>query len=320
MKSQECLNENKPAKIRLVVIGAPTATGKTALSIDLAESFGGHIVNADSMQVYRYMDIGTAKPNRDEQKRVVHHLIDVVDPDQDFNAALYADQARGVISGLAREGRPVFVVGGTGLYIRALLQGMIDTPPVDESIRHAYKELRDRLGREYLYGLLVQRDPRAAARLNPNDSVRVIRALEVLEQSGRSIVDLQKEHAFADCPYETCKVALRIERDTLKKRIAARTSHMLEAGLIDEVRRLLERGYGENLKSMKSLGYKQIVDYLRGRHSRERAVELISRETWLYSKRQSTWFSADQDVCWFAPEQIGDIRKTVGTFLSGKPV
>ncbi|PKN08625.1 MAG: tRNA (adenosine(37)-N6)-dimethylallyltransferase MiaA, partial [Deltaproteobacteria bacterium HGW-Deltaproteobacteria-5] len=161
MKSNDCLNENKKQRIRLVVICSPTATGKTRLAVDLAEAAGGEIVNADSLQVYRYLDIGTAKPTRKERARVPHHLIDVVNPDEEFNAAIYAGQARAVIDRLARAGKPVFVVGGTGLYIRALLQGMIETPPVDESIRNYYKGLRDRFGREYLYGLLEQRDPQA---------------------------------------------------------------------------------------------------------------------------------------------------------------
>ncbi len=301
-----------------MVIGAPTATGKTSLAIELAEIFGGHIVNADSMQVYRYMDIGTAKPSPEERRRVTHHLLDVVNPDEEYNAALYAEQARTVISGLAREGRPVFVAGGTGLYIRALLHGIIETPPVDENIRNYYKGLRDRHGREYLHGLLKTRDPLAAARINPNDSVRVIRAMEVLDQSGRSIVDLQQDHAFADCPYDACRVGIRVDRETLKSRIAARTERMVEDGLLEEVHGLLERGYGENLKAMQSLGYRQVVEFIRGRHSWDRAVELINRETWLYSKRQMTWFSADKTIQWFDPDESGNVRKTVQEFFSGK--
>lgn len=302
------------SKIPIVVICSPTATGKTHLAIELAESCGGQIVNADSLQVYRYLDIGTAKPAREERKRVAHHLIDVVDPNEEFNAAIYTEQARSVIEILARENKPVFVVGGTGLYIRALLQGIIATPPVDENIRNYYKDLRDRLGREYLFDLLRKRDPEAAARINPHDAVRVIRALEVLEQSGQSIIVLQQKHLFADCPYNACKIGLRVNRDELKKRISLRTEKMVEAGLVDEVRGLLDRGYDEKLKPLQSLGYKQVIEFIRGRCDWNRTLAMINRDTWHYSKRQQTWFSADKAINWFAPEQEDEIRKTVELF------
>jgi len=305
-------------RIPLIVICSPTATGKTHLAMQLAEAFGGQIVNADSLQVYRYLDIGTAKPTREERSRVTHHLVDVVDPDEEFNAAIYAEQARAIIEKLARENKPVFVVGGTGLYIRALLQGIIATPPVDEKIRNHYRGLRDRHGKEYLFGLLRERDPQAAGRINPNDAVRVIRALEVLEQSGQSIVTLQQKHLFADCPYDACKIGLSVHREELKKRIAARTAWMMEAGLVDEVRGLLARGYSEKLKPLQSLGYKQVVEFIQGRHAWDRAIDLMNRDTWQYSKRQLTWFSADKAINWFAPDQFEDIRKTVETFLIKK--
>lgn len=301
-------------KIPLVVICSPTATGKTRLAIELAQVHGGEIVNADSLQVYRYLDIGTAKPTRAERERVPHHLIDVVNPDEDYNAAIYAEQARAIIAKLAEESKPVFVVGGTGLYIRALLQGIIATPPVDENIRNHYRELRDRHGREYLFGLLSKRDPLAAGSINPNDSVRVIRALEVLEQSGQSIIALQQKHAFADCPYDVCKIGLRVERAELKKRIAVRTEMMVEAGLVNEVRDLLAQGYSEKLKPLQSLGYKQTVEFIRGRSAWDQALDLINRDTWQYSKRQLTWFSADKTINWFVPDQYEEIKKTVETF------
>jgi len=314
MKSKECLNENKARKIPLVVICSPTATGKTRLALDLALPCGGEIVNADSLQVYRYLDIGTAKPTSEERQTVAHHLIDVVDPDEDFNAAVFAEQARRIIEKIAERRKPVFVVGGTGLYIRALLQGIIATPPVDENIRNYYRGIRDRLGKEHLFGLLRERDPEAAARINPHDAVRVIRALEVLEQSGESIVALQKRHAFTDCPYDVCKIGLQIERSELKERIAQRTSQMVEAGLVEEVRGLLSRGYDERLKPLQSLGYKQVIEFIRGTYDRGRMVESINRDTWQYSKRQLTWFSADKSIKWFAPGQSDAIRKTVEMF------
>lgn len=305
-------------RIPLVVICSPTATGKTRLAIELAGAAGGQIINADSLQVYRYLDIGTAKPTREERARVTHHLIDVVNPDEEFNAAVYVEKARTVIDQLAAAGTPVFVVGGTGLYIRALLQGIIETPPVDENIRNYYKGLRDRFGREYLYGLLQKRDPQAARRINANDAVRVIRALEVLDQSGQSIITLQQNHLFADCPYDVCKIGLAVERAELKKRITLRTGKMVEAGLVDEVRGLLKQGYGGDLKPLQSLGYKQVVEFIREHNTWERTLELINRDTWQYAKRQMTWFSADKTINWFAHDQIGEIRKTVEKFRNKK--
>jgi tRNA dimethylallyltransferase len=314
MKSKECLNEGKMPKIPLIVICSPTATGKTNLALQLADAFGGEILNADSLQVYRYLDIGTAKPTLEERKKVIHHLIDVVDPDEEFNAAIYSEQARVVIEQLARKNKPVFVVGGTGLYIRALLQGIIATPPVDENIRNYYRGLRDHHGKEYLFGLLRERDPRAAARINPNDAVRVIRALEVLEQSGQSIVTLQQKHSFADCPYDACKIGLHVDRDELKKRINLRTEQMMESGFLDEVRGLLARGYDEKLKPLQSLGYKQMIAFIRGRYDWDTALHFINRDTWQYSKRQLTWFSADKAIHWFTSDQFEEIKKNVDTF------
>ena len=318
MKSNECLNESEKHRTRLVVICSPTATGKTRLAIELAEAVGGEIVNADSLQVYRYLNIGTAKPTREERARVPHHLIDVVDPDEEFNVAIYAGQARAVIDRLADAGKPVFVVGGTGLYIRALLQGIIETPPVDENIRNYYKGLRDRFGRQYIYGLLEQRDPQAARRINVNDSVRVIRALEVLDQSGQSIVEMQRNHLFADCPYDVCKIGLTVERAELKERIAFRSAKMMEAGLIEEVRGLLAQGYSPDIKPLQSLGYKQVVDFIHGINDRERTLDLVVRETWRYAKRQMTWFLADKTIRWFTPDQYQAIQKTVESFLNIK--
>lgn len=305
-------------KIQVVVIGSPTATGKTRLAMELAQSADGEIINADSLQVYRYLDIGTAKPTRAEREKITHHLLDVVDPDGEFNAAIYAEKARAVIEKLAGEGKRVFVVGGTGLYIRALLRGILATPPIDHHVRNYYKDLRDRYGREHLYQLLSEKDPQAALRINPNDSVRVIRALEVFEQCGESLIALQKRHAFADCPYEVCKIGLCVERGELKKRIAARTEQMAREGLVEEVRGILARGYSETLKPLQSLGYRQVIEFIHGRYGWDRAIDLINRATWQYSKRQWTWFSADADIQWFAPDQFEKIRKIVEAFHAGR--
>jgi len=317
VKSKDCLKESKTMKMQklpLVIINSPTATGKTGLAIDLALEFGGEIVSADSMQVYRFLDIGTAKPTMEERRGIKHHLIDVVNPDDEFNAALFAEKARMVIAEIAGKGKPVWVVGGTGLYIRALLRGMIDTPDVDETIRNHYRKLRDTHGKKYLYDMLMQRDAAAATRINPNDSVRVIRALEVLEQTGESIIVKQKKHSFADCPYSTYKIGIQLDRQELKKRIDARTDKMIADGLLDEVKKVLAMGYRENLKALQSLGYKHVIGFLNKKCSWNEAINLIKRDTWQYARRQMTWFNADKEINWFGPDSGDEIRKNVKIF------
>jgi tRNA dimethylallyltransferase len=305
-------------KIPLVIICSPTATGKTGLALELASEFGGEIVSADSVQVYRYLDIGSAKPSPEERKRIKHYFIDVADPDEEFNAALFSEQARAIIANLHRQKKPVFVAGGTGLYIRALLKGIIETPAVDENIRNYYRELRDRHGKEYVYQLLQQRDEEAARRFNPNDSVRVIRALEVLEQSGESILAIQKRHLFADCPYRTLKLGLQVERGELQLRIVKRTQKMIAEGLVEEVQSLLAKGYSDKLKSLQSLGYKHVIEYIRGNNDWEKTEHLINRDTWHYAKRQMTWFNADKEIRWYGPDMTEEIIKDVAIFRKQK--
>jgi tRNA dimethylallyltransferase len=301
-------------KLPLVIINSPTATGKTQLAVNLALETGGEIISADSLQVYRYLDIGTAKPAIEERKGIKHHLIDVVNPDEEFNAAVFAETARHIISELAGKGTPVFVVGGTGLYIRALLKGIIDTPDVDENIRNHYRRLRDTHGKKYLYALLLERDAAAAAQINPNDSVRVIRALEVLEQTGESITVKQKKHSFSDSPFRTYKIGIRVERKELKPRIELRADKMIAAGLLDEVKSVLAMGYGEDLKSFQSLGYKQMIGFLRNKYDWQSCIDLIKRDTWQYARRQMTWFAADKEINWFGDDSLDKIRQNVDNF------
>ncbi len=298
----------------MVIINSPTATGKTGLAIELALDFGGEIISADSLQVYRYLDIGTAKPTRGERNKVKHYLIDVVDPDEEFNAAIFTEKSRTIITELAKKRKPVFVVGGTGLYIRALLKGIIETPKVDENIRNYYRHLGEIHGKEYLFGLLQKKDAQAAQKIKPNDTIRVIRALEVLDQSGESIIAKQIKHSFADNPYNTYKIGLRVDSPQLKERITQRTEKMIAAGLMSEVENLLERGYSKNLKPLQSLGYKQVIKYLSGECNWEEAVDLINRDTWRYAKRQITWFAADKEINWFSPDSSAEIKKNVKKF------
>ena len=303
-------------KPRLICILGPTGVGKTAMALELAGRWGGEIVSADSMQVYRHMDIGTAKPTPEERRRIPHHLLDVVNPDEPFDVSLYIRLANGIIADLHREERPVFVVGGTGLYIRALLGGLIDGPGADEVLRRELKQEMNQRGKAHIYQRLRTRDPRAADRIHPHDGVRIIRALEVLELTGRSIVDHQQEHRFREAPYEVLKIGLLPERERLQARIDSRTDRMIEEGFVEEVRRLLATGYDGSLKPMQSLGYRHIMAYLAGKEDLEEAVRLIKRDTGRYAKRQMTWFAAEREVDWLDPGDVDVASKRIGLFLN----
>jgi len=302
-------------KPRVILLVGPTGVGKTRLALEMAGRFGGEIVSADSLQVYRGMDIGTAKPTREERQRIPHHLLDMLNPVQPFDASRYRDLARDVIARLHREKKPVFVVGGTGLYIRALLGGLIEGPGVDEALRKTLREELKRWGASPLYEKLRIRDEKAAVQVNPRDGVRIIRALEVLELTGRSIVDHQKEHRFGEQPYEVLKIGLTLERDRLLENIGIRTDRMIADGFVEEVRRLLEMGYDGSLKPMQSLGYRHICAYLAGGEDLEGTLRLIKRDTYRYAKRQMTWFSADVEIVWLSPADIDAAAERIGRFL-----
>ncbi len=304
-------------KPRLVILLGPTGSGKSAMALKMAERWGGEIISADSMQVYRGMDIGTAKPTSEERMRIPHHLLDCVDPDESFHVSRYCDLAREVIARLHRAQRPIFVVGGTGLYIRALLGGLIDGPGADESLRNRMKEEIQQLGIDTLYKRLRIIDPRAAAQISPHDAIRIIRALEVLELTGRSIVDHQREHRFREQPYEPLKIGLTVAREELQARIGARTDRMIAEGFVEEVERLLAAGHDRSLKPMQALGYRHLAAYLAGEGNLETAICLIKRDTGRYAKRQMTWFAADREISWLAPEDHDAAAKRIGRFLDG---
>jgi tRNA dimethylallyltransferase len=283
---------------RIVILLGPTGVGKSKLVIELAEELGGEIVSADSMQVYRYMDIGTAKPTLDEQKRVRHHLIDLVTPDQPFHAGLYRMLARKAIDQLHKNGKPIWVVGGTGLYIKALTRGLFTHPKIDPDVRMKLKQEAEERGEAFLYQRLKRVDPKTASRLHPHDLFRTLRALEVFDSTGIPISFFREQHRFGESPYLTLKIGLEINREDLYRRIEERTDQMIERGFLQEVRGLLEMGYGPELKPMQSLGYKQMVQFLSKKIDWTEAVRQIKRDTRHYAKRQWVWFKADPEVCW----------------------
>ncbi len=283
---------------RVVILLGPTGSGKSKLAMEWAEEWGGEIISADSMQVYRYMDIGTAKPTRDDQERVRHHLIDLVTPDQPFHAAVYRTLGRKTIDQLFQDKKCIWVVGGTGLYIKTLTQGLFSSPKIDPHVRESLKQEAKEKGGNALYERLKKVDSQTAFHLHPNDLFRIIRALEVFDSTGAPISFYREQHRFGERPYVTLKIGLEMNRDTLYRRIEERVDQMLEKGLLQEVERLMEMGYGPELKPMQSLGYKQMVQFLLKEIGWEEAVRQMKRDTRHYAKRQWTWFKADPEIHW----------------------
>lgn len=300
---------------RIIVICGPTGIGKTRTGIRLAQRYGGEIVGADSMQIYRQMDIGTAKPTPEEQAEVRHHLIDVVDPDAEFDAAHYALLAGETVSDLVRRGIPPVVVGGTGLYIKSLIYGLFELPRVSSEIRkHLRVEAKEK-GLGVLHERLRRIDPDTAAVTHPNDAHRIIRGLEIHAATGLPISVLRKAHGFQTPRYRAFTIGLAMEREALCERIDRRVDLMLAEGLLEEVKGLLDRGYTPSLKSMQSIGYRHMADHIRGQTDWTETVRLLKRDTRRYAKRQMTWFRADPDIRWEHPEGVDRLVTEVDRFL-----
>ena len=305
-------NQKQP---KLIIICGPTGIGKTATAIEIAEAFNGEIIGADSMQIYRYMDVGTAKPTIAEQQQVAHHMIDIIDPDEHFDAVQYAGMARAKVTHLYHQGIVPLVAGGTGLYIKSLLHGMFQSEPIDAEARGRLKKEADEHGTDFLYQRLKQCDPVTAQRLHPNDSYRIMRALETFEATGKPISQYQNTHAFSGQPFDALKIGLNMDRALLYERINERVDAMIAAGFVDEVKKLLNMGYPPALKSMQSIGYRHMVDYLEGRFTREECVRTLKRDHRRYAKRQLTWFGADDEIVWMEPGRVQDIKDLVDEFL-----
>ena len=303
-------------KPRIVIILGPTAVGKSALALDLAEQLDGEIVNADSQQVYRYLDIGTGKPSMADRERVRHHLIDVVNPDQEFNAAMFRHLASEVVHQIDERKRNAIVCGGTGLYLKALTRGLFEGPAQDPEIRRSLEKEIAASGLNSLYRRLAEIDPTVTSTIHRNDRLRTIRAMEVYQLTGKPISQWQNEHSFEDESFDVLKIGLNRERIELYDRINQRSDNMVAAGFLDEVRALEARGYSLDLKSLRSVGYAQMAKVLRGILTIDAALVEMQQETRHLAKRQLTWFRGDKDIRWFHPKQAREILIAMKAFFS----
>ena len=294
----------------VVVVVGPTAVGKSRVAIEVAKVFETEVLTADSRQVYRGMDIGTDKPVPEERQAVPHRLIDLVNPDESFNAGVYRRQAIDEIERLYRDSRLPLVVGGTGLYVRTLLKGLCDAPPADPIVRAALRREAKVQGHDCLYARLVEVDPAAAARLHPRDESKVIRALEVYQLSGRRMSEFQQEHGFAERPFSAVIIGLNRDRDALYRRIEERIDWQLTHGLIEETKQLLAQGYQRTSPAMKGLGYRQVAEYLDGEYDVAEMVRRFKRDTRHFSKRQMTWFRKEPGIQWLTITESESIQHT----------
>ena len=296
-----------PGPIPFVAVLGPTAAGKSALGLELAQRLGGEIVACDSLQIYRGMDIGTGKPTREEQRQVVHHLLDLVSPDEPFHAARWAALAGAAIAEIAARGRLPIVVGGTGLYYRALTVGLFDAPAPDESIRQRHRALAASGGIEALHAQLAAIDPATAAAISPRDLIRISRALEVYEQTGVTVSTL-KERQRPPVEWRPYAIVLDPPLPDLRRRIAARVAGMMQAGFLDEVRALHAAGYGAACKPMQALGYRQLGEHVDGTVTLEDAVSATVAATVAYARRQRTWFRREAAAARLAgAPAVGDL-------------
>ena len=306
-----------PRVIRVGFIVGPTGVGKSAAAVALATRLGAEIVNADSRQVYRGMDIGTAKPEAEDRRRVPHHLLDIRSIDEPMDVAEFLKLARGAIAEIAASGRKVLVVGGSGLYLRVLRGGIFAGPAAAPEVRRELEALAAEHGVEYLHTRLAKVDPFSAARIGHRDLYRIVRALEVFRLTGRPMSAHQQSHRFAAREYETLTIGLAMERKHLYEAINRRFDAMVERGLAGEVRALLEDGYDPGRPPLKTVGYRQIAAAVRGDLALGEAIELAKRDTRRLAKRQLTWFRADPEIVWVDAERgLEEACNLLGAFFA----
>lgn len=303
----------------LIILAGPTAVGKTSLSIRLAKETGGEIISADSMQVYRHMDIGSAKITKEEMDGVSHYLVDVLEPEEEFNVVRFQQMAKEAAEKIWEKGKIPLVVGGTGFYIQALLYDIDFTEnDGDESYRRQLEQkASDEEGASELYEMLKTVDPKAAQEIHPRNIKRIIRALEFYHQTGRKISEHNEIQRQKESPYNYAYFVLTDERSRLYERIDQRVDLMMEQGLLDEVRYLKERGVRKDSTAMQGLGYKELYAYLEGEYPLDEAVRIIKRDTRHFAKRQLTWFKRERDVIWADKSVIGQEEEKLADYMLG---
>ncbi|MGI6010385.1 MAG: tRNA (adenosine(37)-N6)-dimethylallyltransferase MiaA [Ruminococcus sp.] len=300
----------------LLILTGPTAVGKTALSIALARAVDGEIISADSMQVYRKMDIGSAKIKQEEMKGIPHYLIDVLDPSEKFDVVRFQQMAKEAMEIIWKKGKVPILTGGTGFYIQSVLYDIDFTSHgLDQTFRRRLEDLAQKEGPETLHWMLAEKDPAAASQIHPHNIKRVIRALEFHEQTGGQISAHNQEQKKRTSPYRYLYFVLNEPRERLYQKIEQRIDHMMEEGLLSEVENLHREGYTKDMVSMQGLGYKELLTYLNGEISLDEAIRILKRDTRHFAKRQLTWFRRERDVVWIQKEEFGYDEKKILDYM-----
>jgi tRNA dimethylallyltransferase len=301
----------------VIVIVGPTCSGKTNLSLKLAELIPSEIISADSRQIYKLLSIGTVKPSKEQLQKVTHYLIDILDPSENYDVSMFEKDAERIIDQIHQNNKTPIVVGGSGLYIKALIDGIFDTADKDEEYRKKLLENRKEFGNEYLYKKLQEIDPISAEKMLPQNWKRVMRALEVFHTTGELIWEHhQKQSSQKEIKYNFKQFGLNWERKILYENINRRVDWMTDNGLINEVKNILSLGYSENLNSLNTVGYKEIISYLKNEITLDKAIDLIKRNTRHYAKRQMTWFKKDKRIHWFDVKDFSDFDSIVDSINS----
>lgn len=288
---------------KVIVIVGPTCSGKTKVGISLALKLHSEIISADSRQIYKQLTIGTAKPTQDELRKVKHHFIDLFEPDEDYNVSRFETDSLKVIDELISQGKIPIVVGGSGLYIKALTEGIFNSVDTDDDYREELKEKREKFGNEYLYEELKKVDPQSASGMLPQNWKRVMRALEVFHLTGEPIWKVQENYERKGKDYNFILFGLNWDRKILYANIEKRVDEMIKSGLVEEVKNILSLGYSKNINSLNTVGYKEIISYLENEITLERTIELIKRNTRRYAKRQMTWFRKTENINWLTCDE-----------------
>ena len=301
---------------KIIVIVGPTAVGKTYVSVELAKKLNTEIISADSMQIYKGMNVGTAKITEEEKQGIIHHMIDIVSPDEEYSVSEFKYDAEKIIDRLSGENKIPVIVGGSGLYVNSLIYDLdFGNAKSNKKIREYYTYYYKEHGEDALYDKLMRIDPKAAGKIHKNNVKRVIRALEVYDITGMKFSELNTDIRKESNKYDCILIGLSMERKVLYERINQRVDEMLSEGLVDEVRSLIEKGYNKNLVSMRGIGYKEIIEHLEGSTDYEEAVSILKQNTRRFAKRQYTWFLKDKSIKWFSMDNLEETDNTINDIL-----